>query len=329
MSISVTTGNSISSFDGISIFYRGWVHPSPVAFVYVSHGMSEHSGRYDDFAKNLAIALQVSVFATDHRGHGHTACPDGVADLKNLGSFETKKDLSKVNCLDVMAQDVLDIIERNFAEKSLPIFLFGHSMGSLISRCIVRRLSGPLLQNLRGVVLSGVPTVPPFYERGPLLLLLNSGLALGKGRETLHEFIMGKFDDQVRKLRGNAKLLKNCFITSVNEELAAFTADPLCGQTVDLYIWKSLRRTLIELMDPKTFYANATPACAYMFISGREDPICNNGQTAELQAKQMTKLGLNVAEVYLSNCLHEFLHESPVPRKIGIDQVNAWIRSRL
>ena len=312
--ISAISGTITSSFDGISIFYRGWIHPAPVGYVYIMHGMSEHSDRYKDFAIGLAKSLQVSVFATDHRAHGRTACPDGKSDLQNLGVFQTTKPLSSVNCLEVMARDLLDLIGLNESQKSLPLVLFGHSMGSLIARWVVRTFPSSNSSQLRGVVLSGVPTVPALHERGPLLILLNMCLSLNKGRDKLHRFIMDKFDDKVRRDSKNPKLGRSCFISSVVTELENFESDSLCGQTVDLYLWKSLRSTLIELMDPKKFLGDTK--VPFAFISGRNDPICDYGKTASEDAKKMSH---PVTEIYLSNCLHEFIHEETRVREEGIN----------
>lgn len=328
--ISDTTGAFDATFDQQSIFYRSWVHPDPIGCVYIAHGMSEHSGRYADFARFLCGELSVSVFATDHRGHGRTACPQDESEIKNLGIFQTSKDLSAVNCLEIMGQDLLDLVKRNHSEKPLPIILFGHSMGSLVARWAIRLSSADILSQIRGVVLSGIPTTPGAHERGPLLLLLNMGLAMGRGRDTLHEFIMGKFDDEVRKIRKNPKLPKSCFISSAEAELAAFHADPLCGQTVDLHIWKSVRSTMIGLMDPKSFFSSlGDTKLSFVYVSGRLDPICNYGHTAELQSRQLAKLGHEVTEVYLSGCQHEFLHETERVRKIGLEQVGTWMKCRL
>ena len=35
------------------IFSRAWLAENPLAIVQIAHGMSEHSGRYDGFARHL------------------------------------------------------------------------------------------------------------------------------------------------------------------------------------------------------------------------------------------------------------------------------------
>ena len=62
---------------GVEVFTRSWTVGAPVGVVLVSHGASEHSGRYDRFARALNDA-GFAVAALDHRGHGRTAATTGA-----------------------------------------------------------------------------------------------------------------------------------------------------------------------------------------------------------------------------------------------------------
>jgi alpha-beta hydrolase superfamily lysophospholipase len=62
----------VSSFlDGSPISIRQWLPPPEIdtrAVVQLTHGISEHSGRYDRFARHLA-ENGYRVYASDLRGH--------------------------------------------------------------------------------------------------------------------------------------------------------------------------------------------------------------------------------------------------------------------
>jgi len=321
-----------SSVDDLEIFFRKWSSSTPKATIMLIHGMSEHSGRYTEFARTLANDLQVTVIATDHRGHGRTACPDPQNNLSGLGTFKTNTPISKLDCVETMAKDILDVVNSMEVDRDLPILIFGHSMGSLIARMVTKIAPTEIRNRIRGIVLSGVPTVPAAYERFPLLVLVNSAILIGKGQDTLHHFIMGKFDDAVRKLKHDKSLPRSCFLSSVPSQVESFNADPLCGQTVDLHVWKSLRATLIDLMKPSKFFKswiNVPTKPPVLFISGKDDPVCRGGKTAASDAKGMRNLGFQVDEVYLDSCLHEFIHEEPKIKQKGISETISWFRSRL
>ena len=60
---------------GVEIFTRWWTVDAPRGVVLIAHGASEHSGRYDRFARALNDAGFAAV-ALDHRGHGRTGSSD-------------------------------------------------------------------------------------------------------------------------------------------------------------------------------------------------------------------------------------------------------------
>ena len=67
------------SSDGIHICWAGQWLPDegqPRAVVQIVHGVAEHMGRYDAFARFLA-GHGFAVCGEDHRGHGKTVT-DGV-----------------------------------------------------------------------------------------------------------------------------------------------------------------------------------------------------------------------------------------------------------
>ena len=103
---------------------------SPRAIVQIVHGMCEHVGRYDAFARFLA-EHGILACGEDHIGHGVSA--QDAADLGHLPPREGK---------DVLVADVCAlrrIMQRRCGEE-VPYFLFGHSMGSFIVRASAMRL---------------------------------------------------------------------------------------------------------------------------------------------------------------------------------------------
>ena len=319
--------------DGVGIFYQSWSVPEPTALVYITHGMAEHSGRYDSFARELALSLNAKIVAHDHRGHGRTACGNDVDHTTNLGIMERRPVSGSTDALTLMAQDTLSLIEATIDdEHDLPIFLFGHSMGSVVARLVLRHADRRIQLMLRGVVLSGVPTVPAKYEYYPLMGL---GYAIKFARGIGQEFVQknlvtGKFDSAVKSKTKVANVPENGFISSDLAAVAAYNDDPLSGHLVEMDILISIAHNLGLMQDAATFFGPLGEIeLPFLFISGRDDPVCEFGKTAASDAEKLSALGHRVTEVYIGDCRHEFLNEAEHIQRIGKNQVIAWIKSQL
>ena len=115
--------------DGHRLFYRLWAIEEPKATVHINHGMAEHSYRYDEFARFLN-EHGYAVYAQDHRGHGYTAEED------ERGWFSDSEGWSLV------VDDAFSIDEKIMQDyPEIPHYLFGHSMGSFITRVSLERHS--------------------------------------------------------------------------------------------------------------------------------------------------------------------------------------------
>ena len=110
----------ITNTDGHDIFVRLYEHENPKGIVQLVHGMAEHSYNYLDFI-NYLVKDGYTVIAHDHRGHGKSISekyPNGFMRL----SEELIDDTYVVN----------SFIHDKYPE--LPIYMIGHSMGSMIAR---------------------------------------------------------------------------------------------------------------------------------------------------------------------------------------------------
>lgn len=130
----------ITSAQGIKMYYRHEVSKNPKAIVIVSHGYAEHSGFYTPLMKFLA-SKGYGVYALDHRGHGRSEEERG--HLEKFEFFLEDMDL------------FVDFIQG--AHSKLPLYLFGHSMGGLIT--FAYGILHP--EKIRGQIFSGAAMERP------------------------------------------------------------------------------------------------------------------------------------------------------------------------
>jgi alpha-beta hydrolase superfamily lysophospholipase len=110
------TSEFLSGSDGKSIFTRQWTPAVARGALVIVHGFGDHSGRYSNLAIELA-GRGIQVTAYDQRGHGRS--PGRRGHVARWSQYRT---------------DLEWLLDRVRGEHpNLPLFLFGHSMGGLVS----------------------------------------------------------------------------------------------------------------------------------------------------------------------------------------------------
>jgi len=109
----VVTEGFIDSADGTRLAYRAWpVSGASITFA-VIHGLGEHSGRYERFARGMA-EFQMATYAIDLRGHGKSAGQRGHIDAWSQWT-----------------DDAAALIKQVEAQASGEVVPLGHSFGGV------------------------------------------------------------------------------------------------------------------------------------------------------------------------------------------------------
>ena len=139
------------AFDGRKMFFNQWLADGePVANIALVHGLGEHSGRYENFAR-FFTANNINVLAVDTFGHGQTEGKKGHTP-------QMEDYLWQINYLVNTT--------KNFAP-NVPTFLYGHSMGA----CLVLNYLYKNQPYIAGVIASA-PAIKPGFDIPKLKLLL-------------------------------------------------------------------------------------------------------------------------------------------------------------
>lgn len=119
------------------------------AVLQIAHGIAEHIGRYDTFARFMANN-GFAVVGNSHLGHGQSA-----PDEKDRGFF------SDNDGWETAVGDMRLVYDDAHAKyPSLPYFLLGHSMGSFLTRTFLIKY-----QNiLTGCIISGTGQQAPILS---------------------------------------------------------------------------------------------------------------------------------------------------------------------
>ncbi len=288
-----------------TVMWKAKDAPRYRATVQLVHGMAEHIDRYGEFASYLASQGFV-VVGHDHIGHGKS-----VVDEGELGCLPLK------NGKTILVDDVARVREELLAPyKELPSFIFGHSMGSFVTRLYITRYP----QGLSGAILCGTGSQP--YA----LSLAGRSLArlLGHFRgdryvsRILHDLGAGAFSAAIEQPRTEFDWI------SVDPRVVdAYIADPLSGAKFSTGGYATLTDMTAEVVTSRS--ASRVPAdLPLLFIAGAEDPVGSSGAGVDKAVALYREGGVaDVREILYPGMRHEILNEPD--RHRVFDDVLTWM----
>jgi len=278
-----------------------WNNPSPHAIVQIVHGIAEHAMRYEHFAEAL-VKKGFAVFAEDHRGHGQTA---GLA----------KGDMGPANALDRVCDDVVRLTLHARSEfPGIPVVLFGHSMGSLISQLVLQRNS----DLYQAVVLSGSPSVDVLAQARPMIEQAVAVSGRDAPAEALQMAMFGAFMEGIANPRTPFD-----WLSRDPAEVDRYIEDPLCGFIMTNGAFQDIAAAAARTTDPQPT-GNISADLAMLILSGSADPAHLGGTALEQLHSRYSEMGLTrLSKRIYPEGRHEMLNE--INRGEVIGDIIAWM----
>lgn len=281
---------------------------NPVAILQISHGMVEHLGRYDEFARFLADR-GIIVIGNDHLGHGLTA------EEGDLGFFGAEKSKTVVDDL----YEVTKYAKKTYGSE-LPFFLFGHSMGSFMARRYIMTYGS----ELTGVIISGTGSQPSLALVGGKLIANITALIKGERHKPklIKQIAFGSYLKRIENPKS-----KSDWLSKDEEIVRKYDNDKFCtfDFTVDGY--KTLFDS-ISFIQKKENIEKIPKNLPILFISGTEDPVGNYGKDVESVYDIYDKVGVSDIEMMLyHDGRHEMLNE--IEREGVFEDVYEWVSNHI
>jgi alpha-beta hydrolase superfamily lysophospholipase len=281
---------TFTSPDKVEIFVRKWASPSglPKGAVQIAHGAAEHSQRYERFAKFLNAGGYV-VYANDHRGHGQTALRAGKLGVAGADAWNGfVKDARQLN----------DIIRRDYPNS--PVFLFGHSMGSLIAQDYMTRWGA----DLRGVVLCGTTGFLPGLDALVAHMEQAARTAADEPSAVFGQ-IFASFNAPFAPGKTGFE-----WLSRDESEVQKYVTDPLCGFMLSNGLAYEFLKGLRELWKPEK-EAHIPKGLPILVISGDKDPVGGNTLGITPLLDRYKTLGVqNMTYRFYRDARHEILNET-------------------
>ena len=281
----------------------------PRAIVQIIHGIAEYIDRYDEFMSFLADNGIIAV-GTDHLGHG-----------KSIESDEQTGFFAYDNGWDYVVRDeeVLRLaMHENYPE--LPIIVFGHSMGSFMTRTLLIRYPDAF----NAAIISGTG------NQGAALV--NGGLFMGnlvtglKGAHHYSKFLNNLAFGSYNKIYDNPKTEYD-WLSRDEANVQKYIDDPLCGFIPSCSLFRDMMTGVKFITNKKNLTAMNKNMPVY-FMSGDMDPVGECGKGVQKAYNNFLEAGMKDVSIKLyPGGRHEMLNE--INKDEVYTDILAWLDSKI
>ena len=273
------------------------------AVLQVTHGMTEHMGRYESFAEFLC-PMGIAVAGFDLRGHGKNPGDPEVASFGEGGWSASIEDMRLF----------YEMLKQRFPE--VPHYMLGFSLGSFLLREYLTKY--PEEGELAGAIIMGTGHQPGW------LLSVMMGIVNGQ----IKKAGFNKTTDLVRKLSFgtyNQKFKPNRttadWLCADAGELDRYLADPLVRRDISAGLFRDLLGSM-KITGSAYEYDGWDTGLPVLLISGQDDPVGDGGRGVQALYRRMKKAGMEQVTLKLfPGARHDLLHEE----KNGAESARKWI----
>ena len=302
---SIETTFTFTDPDDFHIFVRKWTPPAGAslkATVLAAHGAAEHSLRYARLAEYLNASGYV-VYAPDHRGHWMTA---GSLDKASYAGPDGWNGMLK----DM--HQLAGIMHQEYP--GLPLFLFGHSMGSLMAQGYIESWG----VELEGAILSGTFGSLPGVEQ---ILPMAEGLAQGETADQpsmIFGNMFGSFNAPFAPGKTGFE-----WLSRDETEVQKYVDDPWCGFPFTNAMVYELFKGGLQTWRPES-EACIPKDLPLLVFSGEQDPAGGNTVSVKELVQRYQAQGIKEITVkFYPGARHETLNETN--REEVMQDLLAWL----
>ena len=298
------------SKDGLNNVYACFYTPkfcTAKGIVQLVHGMVDYVERYEELAEFLTGEGYI-VAGNHHLGHGKTAL-----SAEDLGYFGSE------SSVDVLLRDV-HTLNRYLRDTfpTLPLVIFGHSMGSFIARLYIEKYP----HSIKGAIIHGTSGPVKAVGMGKALatLLMKSNGARYRS-PMLKKIAFAGYNSHYKNEGANAWLTRDA------EAIAGHDDDPFSNFTFTVSAYKDLF-TMLKNCNRKEWFASYPKSLPTLVISGDEDPVGKYGKGPKFVYKHLLMEGGEklTLKIY-SDARHELFLETN--RQEVFSYLASWLKENI
>lgn len=245
---------------------------TPRRILQITHGMTEHIGRYQAFAQEMT-ARGTIVAGFDLRGHGRNAGDPHIASLGDGGWTASLQDMRLF----------YDQLRARFP--GLPHYMLGFSLGSFLLREYLSKWP----HGIDGAILMGTGDQPALILRLMIAIVRSQIKKSGFDETTdlIRALSFGTYNRKFRRPRTDSD-----WLCADMRQLDAYLADPYCRSDISSGLFCQLLQSMLR--------TGAKDACAdwdrnmpVLLISGQKDPVGDFGRGVKAVCRKIKKSRAN------------------------------------
>ena len=298
-----------AGYNGIILPAYLWLPDGEVkAVLQITHGMTEHMGRYEAFARYLC-SMGITVAGFDLRGHGKNP---GDAEVASFGEGGWAASIEDMRLFYELLEQRLTVV---------PHYMLGFSLGSFLLREYLTMY--PDEGEVAGAIIMGTGHQPGW------LLSIMMGIVNGqikkagfdKTTDLVRQLSFGTYNQKFKPNRTTAD-----WLCADETELDKYLADPLVRKDISAGLfWEllgSMKRT-----GSAYEYDGWDTSIPILLISGQDDPVGDGGKGVQEISRRMKKSGMeNVTIKLFPGARHDLLHEEKNGADTSRKFIAEWIK---
>ena len=259
------------------------------AILQITHGMTEHAGRYEKLAADLC-AQGIAVAGFDLRGHGRNPGSREVAAFGEGGWSASLEDMR------------LFFLELNVRFPGIPHLMLGFSLGSFL----LREYLGRYPEDTAGAIIAGTGHQPGWLLSVMMAIVRGQVAKAGVDGTTdlVRQLSFGTYNQKFRPNRTTAD-----WLCSDEEALNTYLEDPLVRKDISAGLFLELLGSMKRTGGSES-YAGWNREMPVLLLYGTEDPVGDSGKGVPKLHKLMKKGGMRDVECQqFPGGRHDIFHE--------------------
>ncbi len=279
-----------SGHEGVQLPAIIWKPETEIkAVLQITHGMTEHMERYEEFAAELC-KQGIAAAGFDLRGHGKNPGDPQVAAFGKHGWEASLEDMKLFHRL----------LKQEFP--SVPQAMLGFSLGSFL----LREYLGKYPNDSSAAIIMGTGHQPSW------LLSVMIGIVNGQVKKAgidgttdlVKQLSFGTYNQKFKPNRTDAD-----WLCANQRELDQYLKDPLVRKNISAGLFRDLLASMKRTGKLAT-YDNWNKNLPVLLISGQDDPVGDSGKGVQRVYQQMQKAGMKHTELrMIAGARHDVLHE--------------------